>query len=330
MPRLARLDISGLLQHVIVRGIERCDIFDDDCDRQLFLDRFSKLLSETGVRCYAWALLSNHFHLLLMPTTTTLSSFMRRLLTGYAVSFNRRNRRSGHLFQNRYKSIVCEEETYLLELVRYIHLNPLRAGMVKSLEELDQYSWSGHAVLLGNRKLDRQETQEILDRFGNKLHSARQTYRQFVSDGINQGRRDELVGGGLKRSHGERPPDEYENFDARVLGTGAFVDGLMREELLRDKMKSAPTLAQLVKAVSAAMELDTDAVRKPSKCRVPAAARGIISQLAVFEFGFTGSEVGKYLHLGSSGVSLAAKRGGKLLQADAVLTKQIMDAITKL
>jgi REP element-mobilizing transposase RayT len=81
------------------------------------------------------ALLSNHFNLLLMPTSTTLSSFMRRLLTGYAVSFNRHNRRSGHLFQNRYKSIVCEEEMYLLELIRYIHLNPLRAGIVKSLEE---------------------------------------------------------------------------------------------------------------------------------------------------------------------------------------------------
>ena len=129
---------------------------------------------------YAWALLSYHFHLLLMPTTTTLSSFIRRLLTGYAVSFNRRNMRFGHQFQNHYKSIYCEEETYLLELVRYIHLNPLRAGMVKSLEELDQYSLSGHAVLLGNRKLDRQETQEILERFGKKFHSARQTYRQFV------------------------------------------------------------------------------------------------------------------------------------------------------
>jgi REP element-mobilizing transposase RayT len=173
MPRLARLDIAGLLQHVIVRGIERRDIFNDDHDRQLFFDRFAKLLSETGVRCYAWALLSNHFHLLLMPTSTALSSFMRRLLTGYAVSFNRHNNRSGYLFQNRYKSIVCEEEAYLLELVRYIHLNPLRAGMVKNLEELDQYPWGGHAVLLGNRIFAGQETEAVLDRFGQKLGTSR-------------------------------------------------------------------------------------------------------------------------------------------------------------
>src|ERR1035437_564803 len=173
MPRLARLDIAGLLQHVIVRGIERRDIFNDDHDRQLFFDRFTILLSETGVRCYAWALLSNHFHLLLMPTSTTLSSFMRRLLTGYAVSFNRRNKRSGHLFQNRYKSIVCEEESYLLELVRYIHLNPLRAGMVRSMEELDLYPWSGHAALLGKQNLEGQKTQVVLERFGHKLTTAR-------------------------------------------------------------------------------------------------------------------------------------------------------------
>ena len=329
MPRLARLDIAGLLQHVIVRGIERCDIFNDDFDRQLFFDRFTELLSETGVRCYAWALLSNHFHLLLMPTSTTLSSFMRRLLTGYAVSFNRRNKRSGHLFQNRYKSIVCEEKSYLLELVRYIHLNPLRAGMVKSLEELDHYPWSGHAVLLGNRNFDGQETQAVLERFGQKLTTAQRMYRQFVSEGIKEGSRDELLGGGLKRSQVERPINEYESFDARVLGSGDFVDSLKQEEMLRDKMKNTVTLVRLVAAVAKVLGLVPDSVRKPSKRRLPASARGIICHLAIFEFGYSGSEVGKYLYLGSSGVSLAAKRGEKLLNANKLTVEQIMDAIEK-
>ena len=329
MPRLARLDITGLLQHVIVRGIERCDIFNDDHDRQLFFDRFTKLLSETGVRCYAWALLSNHFHLLLMPTSTALSSFMRRLLTGYAVSFNRHNKRSGHLFQNRYKSIVCEEEAYLLELVRYIHLNPLRAGMVNSLEELDHYPWSGHAVLLGNRTFAGQETEAVLERFGQTLGTARSGYRQFVADGIKDGRRDELVGGGLKRSQGERTLNEYESYDARVLGNGDFVDSLKQEELLRDKMKSAVTLSRLVAAVATALGLEADSVRKPSKSRSPALARGIICHLAIFEFGYLGSEVGKHLYLGSSGVSLAAKRGEKYLKAERSVREQILDAIEK-
>ena len=329
MPRLARLDIAGLLQHVIVRGIERRDVFNDDHDRQLFVVRFVSLLSETGVRCYAWALLSNHFHLLLMPTSTPLSHFMRRLLTGYAVSFNRRNKRAGHLFQNRYKSIVCEEEPYLLELVRYIHLNPLRAGMVASLEELDLYPWTGHAVLLGHRQLRGQETDPILERFGKSVSTARRNYRQFVADGIMTGRRDDLVGGGLKRSQGERQNHKYESFDERVLGGGDFVDSLKQDFNLRDKMRSVVTLVQLLAIVSAALTLDPDSVRRPSKSRAPAAARGIMCHLAIYELGYTGSEVGKFLHLGPTGVSLAARRGEKILKTDLVLLKVMMDAIDK-
>jgi REP element-mobilizing transposase RayT len=312
-----------------VRGIERRDIFNDDHDRQLFVARLVSLLSETGVRCYAWALLSNHFHLLLMPTSTPLSHFMRRLLTGYAVSFNRRNKRAGHLFQNRYKSIVCEEEPYLLELVRYIHLNPLRAGMVASLEELGLYPWTGHAVLLGHRQLGGQETDPILERFGKSVSTARRNYRQFVADGILTGHRDDLVGGGLKRSQGERQNHEYESFDERVLGGGDFVDSLKQDFNLRDKMRSVVTLAQLLAIVSAALTLDPDLVRRPSKSRAPAAARAIMCHLAIYEFGYTGSEVGKFLHLGPTGVSLASRRGDKILKADLVLLKVMMDAIDK-
>ena len=92
------------------------------------------------------------FHLLLRTVLTPLSKVMRRLMTGYAVTFNQRHRRAGHLFQNRYKSVVCEEDPYLLELIRYIHLNPLRAKLVEDLKALDKYPWTGHSVLLGNNK----------------------------------------------------------------------------------------------------------------------------------------------------------------------------------
>ena len=93
-----------------------------------------------------------HFHILLRTGPTPLSKTMRRLMTGYAVNFNRRHRRSGHLFQNRYKSVVCEEDTYLLELTRYIHMNPLRARLIEDLKSLDKYQWSGHSVLIGKQK----------------------------------------------------------------------------------------------------------------------------------------------------------------------------------
>jgi len=137
MPRQPRLDAPGLLQHVMARGIERREIFKDDKDRNSFLQRFAIILEETQTQCYAWALIPNHFHLLVRIGPTPLSKVMRRLMTGYAVTFNKRHKRSGHLFQNRYKSVICEEDPYLLELIRYIHLNPLRACIVNDLKELD-------------------------------------------------------------------------------------------------------------------------------------------------------------------------------------------------
>ena len=150
MPRQSRIDAPGALHHIIARGINRKSIFQDDADRDNFLDRLGNILSETQTACFAWALIPNHFHLLLRTGTTTISTVMRRLLTGYAVSFNFRYRRRGHLFQNRYKSILCQEDFYLLELVRYIHLNPVRGDIVRDLEALKKYPNSGHAVIMGS------------------------------------------------------------------------------------------------------------------------------------------------------------------------------------
>ena len=152
MPRIARLDTPGLLHHIMIRGIERRRIFNDDKDRENFIERLSILLPETQSQCYAWALMTNHAHLLIRSGPSGISNLMRRLLTGYAVSYNRRHKRHGQLFQNRYKSVICQEDAYLLELVRYIHLNPLRAKLVDNLEQLNDYPYSGHSALMGKRK----------------------------------------------------------------------------------------------------------------------------------------------------------------------------------
>ncbi|WP_460595887.1 transposase, partial [Geomonas sp. Red276] len=168
----------------MVRGIEKRDIFNDDRDRSTFVNRLAQLLGKTETKCLAWALMDNHVHLLLVPTKAKLAELMRRLLTAYAVTFNLRHRRTGHLFQNRYKSIVCDEEEYLLELVRYIHLNPLRAGLATTIESLDDYKWSGHSVIMGNGTLPGQAVDEVLQLFGLRKKSAAAKYRQFVEEGI--------------------------------------------------------------------------------------------------------------------------------------------------
>jgi putative transposase len=121
MPRQARIDAPGALHHVIVRGIERRKIFYDDRDRFDFLARLGPILEQTQTACYAWAMLPNHFHLLLRTGATAVATVMRRLLTGYAVGYNRRHRRHGHLFQDRYKSILCQEETYFLGELGDVH-----------------------------------------------------------------------------------------------------------------------------------------------------------------------------------------------------------------
>jgi REP element-mobilizing transposase RayT len=137
MPRKARIDAPGALHYIIMRGINRRKIFFDDTDRDDFLDRPGDILSDSKTPCFAWALMTNHLHFLLRTGTAPIATLMRSFLPGYAVRFNRRHRRHGHLFQNRYRSILCQEDPYLLELVRYIHLNPLRAVIVQKLKRLD-------------------------------------------------------------------------------------------------------------------------------------------------------------------------------------------------
>ena len=152
MPRAARLDAPGVLPHVLGRGIEKRKIFLDDPDRVDFINRLGRLAKEDSMDVYAWSIMPNHFHILCKTKKRPLSFSMRKLLTGYAVNFNKRHRRHGHLFQNRYKSIVCQEDAYLAELVRYIHLNLLRGGVVKDLRELRDYPWSGHFALMGKKE----------------------------------------------------------------------------------------------------------------------------------------------------------------------------------
>ena len=174
MPRQARIDAPGALHHIIVRRIERRKIFQDDPDRNRFVNRLGSLLCETATPCYAWVLLPNH--LLLRRGGVPIGTVMRRLLTGYAVTYNRRHRRHGHLFQNRYKSILCEEDPYLLELVRYIHLNPLRAKIVPDLDGLDSYRYAGHRVILGREENSWQDVETVLSRFGRRC-AARKRYQ---------------------------------------------------------------------------------------------------------------------------------------------------------
>ena len=260
MPRQPRLDAPGVLHHVMVRGIERRAIFRDAADRTDFIARVAALAEQEALTVYAWALLPNHAHLLVRTGTRPLHRSLRSLLTGYAGAFNRRHHRVGHVFQNRYKSIVVEEEPYLLELVRYLHLNPIRAQVVSDLRTLDRYPWTGHSTLLGRVPRPWQATQTILAQFGRTGPRARKAYRAFVAAGVPQGRRPELQGGGLIRSLGgwavvqtlRRGREAYAG-DERILGTAGFVEQVRAATATETaEARGRVTLAGVLDAVAAA------------------------------------------------------------------------------
>ncbi|MFH1380151.1 MAG: transposase [bacterium] len=140
MPRQPRIDLPGYLYHLITRGIERKPIFKDQHDYESFTSKLGNVLAESNGKCFAWVCMPNQVHMLIRSGNAGLADMMRSLLTGYALYFNNRHRRSGHLFQNRYKSTLCDGDAYLKALVRYIHLNPIKANLVKNIDTLDNFS----------------------------------------------------------------------------------------------------------------------------------------------------------------------------------------------
>ena len=317
MPRQARLDAPGTLHHVMVRGIERTAIFRDDRDRADFVARVARLVERGSLTVYAWALLPNHAHLLVRTGPRPLPRSMRSLLTGYAGAFNRRHKRVGHLFQNRYRSIVVEEEPYLLELVRYLHLNPLRAQVVPSLRALDRYPWTGHSALLGTVLRPWQDTGTILTRFGATPARARPLYRAFLAEGIPQGRRPEFQGGGLLRSLGgwaglaalRRGREAYLG-DARVLGGSDFVATVEREVSPRVKrLVPTWTLETLCARVCAHVGIRPTALQGGGRRPAVARARAGIAYLWIERLGHPGRPLAPTLGIHPAVVYQAARRG---------------------
>ncbi len=318
MPRQPRLDAPGTLHHVMGRGIERTKIFPADTDRTDFAERLAALCQQGHLVVYAWALMPNHFHLLVRTGTRPLAQSMRRLLTGYVVNFNRRHKRYGHLFQNRYKSIVVEEDPYLLELTRYIHLNPVRGGLVPRLRDLRGYPWTGHSALLGVVDRDWQETATVLAAFGQKRRRAIQRYEEFIREGVAHGRRPELVGGGLIRSLGGwaqvlalRRKDSQVASDARILGSGEFVEALLADAARQEKEtlrlpRKVVDLATLGRRIGATEGVAEEELRSGIRTQGLVRARRLFCQLAVQGMGYSGAEVARFLGVTTSAVNRLA------------------------
>ena len=321
MPRRGRLHITDGYYHVMGRGLERRRIFDHDVDKQDFLERLSEGLAETETDCLAWSLMSNHYHLLIRVGTIPQSQLMRKLLSGYATAYNRRHRRAGYVFQNRYKSILCDEDSYFMELVRYIHLNPVKAKLIKTVKALDDYAWTGHAALMGKQSRPWQNSEDVLRYFGKRQGTARQRYRAFIQLGLSNTTQVDLSGGGLIRSYGGwqeaiRGNKDHETRigDERILGDSQFVrrvldeDDISLDEVTRLK-QAGWDLEELIAYICEQYEVDEELITTKGRENNLSVAKGLICHLGMRRFGLTSTALSRRLAMSQSAVSRAAKRG---------------------
>jgi REP element-mobilizing transposase RayT len=302
------------------RGIEKQKIFSHKEDRSDFTARLADLVASGGLAIYAWTLMPTHFHLLCKTGEMPLSRCMRKLLTGYAINFNRRRRRNGHVFQNRYKSIVCQEDRYFKELVRYIHLNRLRGGLEKDLQALDECPWSGHSAIMGVRTRKWQHTEYVLAAFGGN-GNARTGYRNFMAAGVSLGSQPELVGGGLIRSQGGwsavlsmRRRGLRSRSDERILGSDEFVRkmvGVMTprmRETLRFSDARIP-IDMVAQRVCDKYEVSLTELRSASRRRAGVRARQAVAWIAVREMGHSGADVARFLGVSNSCITRFIAKG---------------------
>jgi len=245
MGRPLRIEYPGALYHISSRGNEQNPIFHDDSDRSRFLGILEDYHDRYGILIHSYVLMDNHYHLILETPRGNLIKVMHGLNSGYTGYFNRKFERSGHLFQGRYKAILVEKEAYLLELSRYVHLNPIRAGIVK---DPSQYPWSSCPGFFWKRKEAHWvEYSWILSRFGPAPKGARTEYRKFL-------RPDE--------SRAETPPAKLHG--QVILGTKSFIaktqvllqqTSLNQEIVERKRLQSYPSPESVLKAVATAFDV---------------------------------------------------------------------------
>jgi REP element-mobilizing transposase RayT len=304
----------------MVRGINKSAIFQDDQDKTRFLERLGENITEGKCVVYAWVLMDNHVHILFKSGKQGISTVMRKLLTWYAQYYNRRHKRTGHLFENRYKSILCDEENYLLALVRYIHLNSVRAKIVQTMEQLDRYPWSGHRAFIGKVKHPWMDIDTVLSQFGRAKRKAIAKYRRFVREGMGEGRNLKLTGGGLIRSqggwsqvHAMRRKDHKEESDERILGGGDFVYAILKEaeekQLRQLKLRrGGRNIADIIREECEKSKVSPEELKRGGRRTRVSEARVAIAHRSREELGLSGAEIARHLGVNTSSINRALAR----------------------
>jgi putative transposase len=283
MARPLRIEFEGALYHVTLRGNASQSVFLNDKDRSNFLDTLADVVERYRWLCHTYCLMDNHYHLVIETPEANLSKGMRQLNGVYTQIFNRRYGRVGHLFQGRYKAMLVEKEGYLLELARYVVLNPVRAGLVS---HPGGWKWSSYGATVGEEEAPAFLVVDwVLGQFSRKRREAQKAYRNFVAEGKGVKLWEQLEGGVF-------------------LGSEGFVGQLKShlEEKLADKeipknqrLVARPSLEQIF-----------------SKAGESKATRNALTYQAVKDYGYTLKKVGEFLGLHYSTVSKAFRKGREI------------------
>lgn len=284
MPRHPRVHAEGLVYHVMARGNNGQTIFRDRSDYAVFLKALETAKRRYPFLLYAYAAMPNHIHLLIEVRNAPTARIMQSVLTRYSRHFNDRYRRKGHVFQGRYRAIVCERETYLAELVRYIHLNPVRAKLVA---KPDDWPWSGHHAYLGLG------ASELID--GGPIAgtlATRAAYARFVADGIGEGHRFEW-------HPGEASP---------FLGAPPFIQALRARRDEAPRRRATRSLEALLAEEAARCGLAGQAISRGGRRADLVAARDRFIATAVVAEGYAPAAVARFLGCHASTITRAFQR----------------------
>jgi putative transposase len=300
MARRARVFAPGLLYHVIARGNQRQPTFLRDDDYLAYLHRLTLYRERYQVSLHAYCLMPNHVHLLARTGAPPLAKFMQGLQQSYTQWFNRVHQKVGHLFQGRYRAIVCDSDEYLVTLVRYIHLNPVRAGLAPRPE---LYRYSGHRALITG------EATALLDPGPTlRLLGGPAAYARFTEDGVEEGHQ----------------PEFYATKDQQVLGSRAFADTVTRQAA--EEVPRTPPRQPLDTALSKleiAVGLPTGVVSGPDRRRGITAMRALVAFVLVRRLGYRLTDVARILERDPAGLSVTLCRFADRLAREERLARTV-------
>ena len=302
MVRKPRIHLSDGFYHVILRGNAGQPVFLADVDHYRFFLLLQEGTCRFGYRVHAFCCMTNHIHLVLQAGDIPLSGGMQNLSFRYTRWINWREQRTGHLFQGRYNAVLVDGDSYLLELVRYIHLNPVRAGMVDNPEE---YPWSSHRAYLGKELLPWLTTEQVLEQFGKSSATARIAYKRFVWDGLGEAHRPEFCDGGV---------------DSRLLGDVSFVDKCLSGS--RDKPLRV-TVQEIIEKVCHVYSIDEASLKTSSQQRVVSEARAVVGWLARELGCATLTAVGKLVNRDVGSISSSVCRLSDRMREDPDLADRV-------